>query len=83
MSITEDPVSAGLAEPPLREVKTAQETIKCQDDDWESDPQNARNWTFAQKWTAVLVVCLRFLILYVLELSSGIPVHIRYRCILL
>ena len=25
-------------------------------DDWENDPDNARNWSFGKKWTAVGIV---------------------------
>ena len=61
MPVTESPTSPSLCESPLREVKNEQETIKYWDDDWENDPQNARNWTVAQKWTAVSIVRLCFL----------------------
>lgn len=30
------------------------------EDDWENDPENARNWSTRKKWTAVYIVRRRF-----------------------
>lgn len=33
------------------------EAIENIEDDWECDPENARNWPSSRKWTAVSIVC--------------------------
>ncbi|KDR80330.1 hypothetical protein GALMADRAFT_62622 [Galerina marginata CBS 339.88] len=33
-----------------------EESLENLEDDWENDPDNARNWTSRQKWTAVCIV---------------------------
>ena len=73
MSVQESSVSSHLpvSQTPSGEVKNEQEAIKYGEDDWEDDPQNARNWTMLQKWTAVAIASLLFLDSYVLELTSG------------
>ncbi|KAJ4473061.1 multidrug resistance protein 4 [Lentinula aciculospora] len=35
-----------------------EEEIENLQDDWEDDPVNARNWSFAKKWTCVAIVSL-------------------------
>ena len=30
------------------------------EDDWENDPENARNWSFGRKWTAIAIVSTIF-----------------------
>ncbi|KXN89327.1 hypothetical protein AN958_05825 [Leucoagaricus sp. SymC.cos] len=37
---------------------SAEEAAENQDEDWENDPANARNWSLGKKWTAVAVVSL-------------------------
>jgi hypothetical protein len=32
------------------------EAIENVEDDWEDDPENARNWPAAKKWTTVAIV---------------------------
>jgi len=81
MSIPESPVPSSLSVSPLGDVKNEQGTIEYWEVDWENDPQNARNWTFAQKWTAVSIVRFRVLALYILaELTSRILFLLRYPC---
>jgi len=41
----------GKSTPP--EVEQASQSLE---DDWYSNPANARNWSFVQKWTAMLIV---------------------------
>jgi len=82
MSVQEQSVSLNLSETPLSDVKTERGTIEFREDDWENDPQNARNWTWVQKWTAVSIVRFRFLASYVVEEpTSGILFSFRYPCI--
>lgn len=50
-----EPVLPGHGESALPEDKL-EEAIENLEDDWENDPQNARNWSFGQKWTAVAIV---------------------------
>ena len=65
MSVLDSPISSSLSEAPLGEVNLVKdETIEYREGDWENDPQNARNWTSAQKWTAVAIVRLRVLASY-------------------
>lgn len=33
-----------------------EEAVGNLEDDWENDPDNARNWSFEKKWTAVGIV---------------------------
>ncbi|KAG6849851.1 hypothetical protein H0H93_004345 [Arthromyces matolae] len=40
------------------EEKINQVTEDFDEDDWEHDPNNARNWSFGRKWTAVAIVSL-------------------------
>ncbi|KAF5381298.1 hypothetical protein D9615_008391 [Tricholomella constricta] len=35
-----------------------EEALENLEDDWENDPDNARNWSFSRKWTAVSIVSL-------------------------
>ncbi|KAG6831201.1 hypothetical protein H0H87_005917 [Tephrocybe sp. NHM501043] len=51
------PISPGNGESALPEDKI-EEVIEDETDDWENDPENARNWTFGRKWTAVAIVSL-------------------------
>lgn len=50
----EDPLS-GHGESALPEDKV-QEALENEADDWENDPENARNWSWGSKWTAVSIV---------------------------
>jgi len=34
-----------------------EEALEDAEEDWEHDPENARNWSPAKKWTAVCIVC--------------------------
>ena len=61
MPIPDSPVPFSVSETPLDEVGGEQGVVGFQEDDWENDPQNARNWTSAQKWAAVSIVRPRFL----------------------
>jgi len=50
------------------------------EDDWENDPENARNWSFRKKWTTVSIVCSFFSHKYLgKKFTAGIY---RYHCIL-
>jgi len=40
------------------------------EDDWAMDPENARNWSFGKKWTAVSIVRLLF---FSLSYVSRVP----------
>ncbi|KAG6916740.1 hypothetical protein DXG01_005560 [Tephrocybe rancida] len=53
----EHPISPGHSESALPEDKI-EETLEDEEDDWENDPENARNWSFGRKWTAVSIVAL-------------------------
>ena len=33
-----------------------EETLGNLEVDWENDPDNARNWSFGRKWTAIAIV---------------------------
>lgn len=33
-----------------------EEAVENLEEDWENDPDNARNWSFRRKWTAVGIV---------------------------
>jgi hypothetical protein len=39
---------------PEEKLEVALEKLK--EDDWENDPDNARNWSSAKKWTATAIV---------------------------
>jgi hypothetical protein len=47
-------VSPGHGESAVLEDKIEEEEIL--EDDWENDPENARNWPSRKKWTAVCIV---------------------------
>lgn len=47
--------SPGHGESALPEDKR-EEAFENLEDDWENDPENARNWTSRRKWTAVAIV---------------------------
>ncbi|KAF8155763.1 multidrug resistance protein 4 [Crassisporium funariophilum] len=47
--------SPGHGESALPEDKS-EEALENLEDDWENDPENARNWSVGKKWTAVVVV---------------------------
>ena len=83
MSVQDSSISSHLGGSPHGEAKKEQQIIQYGEDDWENDPQNPRNWTSVQKWTAVGVVRFRFLASYHWELTSGISFQFRYPCILL
>ncbi|KAF8068729.1 major facilitator superfamily domain-containing protein [Lyophyllum atratum] len=53
----ERPMSPGHGESALPEDKV-EEAVENVEDDWENDPENARNWSFGKKWTAVSIVSL-------------------------
>lgn len=55
----ERPLSPGHGESALPEDKVEEERENIEDD-WENDPENARNWSFGRKWTAVSIVRSRF-----------------------
>lgn len=46
---------AGHGESALPDDKI-EEAIENREEDWENDPENARNWSTAKKWTAVSIV---------------------------
>ncbi len=48
-------VAPGHGESALPEDKV-EEGFENIEDDWENDPENARNWSTVQKWTAVGIV---------------------------
>lgn len=47
--------SPGHGESALPEDKKG-EAVENLEDDWENDPENARNWSNRKKWTAVMIV---------------------------
>ncbi|KAF9009997.1 major facilitator superfamily domain-containing protein [Cyathus striatus] len=50
-------LSPGHGESALPEDKI-EEAIENVEDDWESDPENARNWTQRKKWTAICIISM-------------------------
>lgn len=50
----ENPLS-GHGESALPEDKV-KEVLENEADDWDNDPENARNWQWGKKWTAVSIV---------------------------
>ncbi|PFH49928.1 hypothetical protein AMATHDRAFT_146557 [Amanita thiersii Skay4041] len=52
-----DPTDPASERPTLTAEKLV-EIQKIDDEEWENDPANARNWSFGRKWTAVSVVSL-------------------------
>ncbi|KAF8800563.1 multidrug resistance protein 4 [Phlegmacium glaucopus] len=48
-------VSEGYSHPKEKEVTAASEKSDIEDD-WENDPDNARNWSAKKKWTATAIV---------------------------
>ncbi|RDB30839.1 hypothetical protein Hypma_005829 [Hypsizygus marmoreus] len=50
-------MSPGHGESALPEDKE-EEAVENVEDDWEDDPENARNWSFRRKWTAVAIISL-------------------------
>lgn len=46
---------AGHGESALPDDKL-EEAIENTEEDWENDPENARNWSLTKKWTAVFIV---------------------------
>jgi len=50
-------VSPGHGESAIPDDKV-EEALENVEDDWENDPDNARNWSFGRKWTAVSIVSL-------------------------
>ncbi|KJA13017.1 hypothetical protein HYPSUDRAFT_152044, partial [Hypholoma sublateritium FD-334 SS-4] len=51
----ENHVAPGHGESALPEDKV-EESFENVEDDWEDDPENARNWSSLKKWTAVSIV---------------------------
>lgn len=49
-------VSLGHGESDVLPDEKVDETTEDSGDDWETDPENARNWTQGRKWAAVGVV---------------------------
>ncbi|GLB42015.1 putative multidrug resistance protein 4 [Lyophyllum shimeji] len=41
-----------------KDKEKVEQAVENVEDDWENDPENARNWSFGKKWTAVSVVSL-------------------------
>ena len=41
-----------------------EKAVANQEDDWENDPENARNWSTRKKWTAACIVRRRLLIFF-------------------
>jgi hypothetical protein len=46
---------AGHGESALPDDKV-EEALENREEDWENDPENARNWSLTKKWTAVSIV---------------------------
>jgi len=64
----------GHGESALPEDKEA-EAIENLEEEWESDPENARNWSTGRKWTAVAIVRAR------LGFSYGHSLIVSIRCL--
>ena len=55
-------------------IKVALENL---DDDWENDPENARNWSSARKWKATASVSALVFVYLVFELKVFLPRRCR------
>ncbi|CAA7264391.1 unnamed protein product [Cyclocybe aegerita] len=55
------PLSAGHGESAMPQDKK-EEALENLEDDWENDPENARNWSTTKRWTAMLIVSFYTLI---------------------
>ena len=44
---------------PKNEIEEALGNLEVE---WENDPDNARNWSFGRKWTAIAIVSTRFFV---------------------
>ena len=53
------PLNAKKANERKADGGSMEEKIQEQDDldDWDNDPDNARNWSLGKKWVAVAIVC--------------------------
>lgn len=49
------PILPGHGESAIPEDKK-EEALENKEDDWENDPDNARNWPAVQRWTAMAIV---------------------------
>ena len=58
-------------------VEDSQATHTGEANDWDSDPDNARNWSGRRKWKNVFVVVSFLITVYDVSESSGLHVHIR------
>ena len=52
-SMTSSVTHVAVIDTPEDKVK---EALKNLEDDWEKDPDNARNWSFGRKWTTIGIV---------------------------
>ena len=53
MSAKRSPVSSVTV---VKVALGSENTIQHVEDDWDTDPENARNWSAGKKWTAVCIV---------------------------
>ena len=67
-------VAPGHGESALPEDKV-EEALENIEDDWENDPENARNWSTVQKWTAVGIVRA-----YNLYLTLQLAIILTFSC---
>ncbi|KAG6830112.1 hypothetical protein H0H92_002161 [Tricholoma furcatifolium] len=57
-STDERPMSSGKDSVLASKEKVEKAAVEVEEDDWETDPDNARNWSSRKKWTAVFIVSL-------------------------
>lgn len=68
-------VSPGCGESALPEDKK-EEALENLEDDWQNDPENARNWPDSRRWLTISVVCLSgFYEVKQLTSPPGVSVH--------
>ena len=56
-----------------------EKAIDSLEDDWENDPENARNWPTRKKWTAVCIVRRRFDLFFLGSMEFHISVLLTFR----
>ena len=49
--------------------------------DWENDPDNARNWSFGRKWTAIAIVSTLFFLYLLIDVFPPHRCHSTRFCL--